>query len=100
MGRLGRAAAGEGGEALMCLAIPMRIMEIVDGEATVVAGGISKKVRLDLIERARIGDYVLIHTGYAIERLDPDEAEETLELIDRVYRAGMTGSDPEGVEEN
>lgn len=84
----------------MCLAIPMRIIEIENGEATAVAGGISKKVRLDLIEGVGIGDYVLIHTGYAIERLDPDEAEETLDLIERVYRAGMSGSAPEGVEEN
>jgi len=84
----------------MCLAIPMRIIDIEDGEATAVAGGISKKIRLDLLEGVGIGDYVLIHTGYAIERLDPEEAEETLELIDRVYRAGMTGSAAEGVDEN
>jgi hydrogenase expression/formation protein HypC len=79
----------------MCLGIPMRISKIDGDEAVVVAGGISKNVRLDLVEGVSTGDYVLIHTGYAIERLDPSEAEETLDLIKKVYRAGMT-NDPEG----
>jgi hydrogenase expression/formation protein HypC len=75
----------------MCLAIPMEIIEINGNEAVAEAGGIRKEVRLDLIESAKIGDFILIHTGYAIERLDPAEARETLELIKQVYRAGMTG---------
>ncbi len=76
----------------MCLAIPMEITEINGNEAVAVAGGIRKDVRLDLLEGAEIGDFILIHTGYAIEKLDPEEARETLELIKQVYRAGMTGS--------
>ena len=76
----------------MCLAIPMEITEKNGNEAVAVAGGIRKDVRLDLIEGAEIGDFILIHTGYAIEKLDPEEARETLELIKKVYRAGMTGS--------
>lgn len=76
----------------MCLAIPMEIKQINGSEAVAEAGGIRKNVRLDLIEGAEIGDYILIHTGYAIEKLDPDEARETLEIIKQVYRAGMTGS--------
>jgi hydrogenase expression/formation protein HypC len=75
----------------MCLAIPMEIVEIDGAEATAEAGGVKKKVRLDLLEGAKIGDFVLIHTGYAIERLDPEEARETLDLIKQVYNAGMTG---------
>jgi hydrogenase expression/formation protein HypC len=75
----------------MCLAIPMEIIEINGNEAVAEAGGIRKDVRLDLIESAQIGDFILIHTGYAIEKLDPAEALETLELIKQVYRAGMTG---------
>ncbi|MBU8920256.1 MAG: HypC/HybG/HupF family hydrogenase formation chaperone [Bacteroidales bacterium] len=78
----------------MCLAIPMRIMEMEGDKAVVEAGGIRKEVRLDLIDSAEMGDYVLIHTGYAIEKLDKTEALETLELIKQVYRAGMT-HDPE-----
>ena len=76
----------------MCLAIPMEITEIDGNEAVAEAGGIRKNVRLDLLEDAKLGDYILIHTGYAIEKLDPEEARETLEIIKQVYRAGMTGS--------
>jgi hydrogenase expression/formation protein HypC len=70
----------------------MEITEIDGNEAVAEAGGIRKNVRLDLLEDAKLGDYILIHTGYAIEKLDPEEARETLELIKQVYRAGMTGS--------
>ena len=76
----------------MCLAIPMEIKKIDGNSAVAEAGGIRKEVRLDLLDGAEIGDYILIHTGYAIEKLDPAEARETLELIKQVYRAGMTGS--------
>lgn len=75
----------------MCLAIPMEILLINGNEAIAEAGGIKKDVRLDLLEGAEVGDYILIHTGYAIEKLDPEEALETLELIQQVYRAGTTG---------
>jgi hydrogenase expression/formation protein HypC len=74
----------------MCLGIPMQIIEKSGNEAVAEAGGIRKNVRLDLLEEAAIGDFILIHTGYAIEKLDPQEAAETLELIKKVYRAGMT----------
>lgn len=68
------------------------LIEEVDGnEAVAVAGGIRKAIRLDLLADVRPGDFVLIHTGFAIEKLDPQEARETLALIERVYRAGMTG---------
>ena len=75
----------------MCLAVPMQVESIDGDKATVLAGGISKEVRLDLVDGVTIGDYVLIHTGYAIEKIDREEALETLELIKQVYRAGMTG---------
>ncbi|MCK4236482.1 MAG: HypC/HybG/HupF family hydrogenase formation chaperone [Candidatus Krumholzibacteria bacterium] len=74
----------------MCLGIPMKVIEKKDNEAVAEAGGIRKNVRLDLLEETQVGDYVLIHTGYAIEKLDPEEARETLELIRQVYRAGLT----------
>jgi hydrogenase expression/formation protein HypC len=73
---------------MMCLAIPMLILEKSGNDAVVESGGVRKNVRLDLLETAGIGDYVLIHAGYAIEKLDEEEALETLELIRRVYRAG------------
>ena len=80
----------------MCLAIPMIVKEIEGDAAVVEAGGIRKNVRLDLLDDVSLGDYVLIHTGYAIEKIDSKEAEETLDLIKKVYRAGMT-NDAEGL---
>ncbi|MFA4948208.1 MAG: HypC/HybG/HupF family hydrogenase formation chaperone [Candidatus Krumholzibacteriia bacterium] len=73
----------------MCLGIPMLIMERSGNDAIVESGGVRKSVRLDLLDTAAIGDYVLIHAGYAIEKLDTEEALETLELLRQVYRAGM-----------
>jgi len=74
---------------VMCLGIPMLIVERSGNDAVVESGGVRKGVRLDLIDTAAIGDYVLVHAGYAIEKLDTEEALETLELIRQVYRAGM-----------
>lgn len=72
----------------MCLGIPMRVIEKNGADAVAESGGVKKSIRLDLIEGVDIGDYVLIHAGYAIERLDTGEALETLELLRQVYRAG------------
>lgn len=71
----------------MCLAIPMRIIERRGTDAVAESGGVRKNVRLDLVDAA-IGEYVLIHAGYAIERVEEAEALETLDLIRRVYEAG------------
>jgi hydrogenase expression/formation protein HypC len=72
----------------MCLGIPMRVIEKNGADAVAESGGVKKSIRLDLIEGVDIGDYVLIHAGYAIEKLDTGEALETLELLRQVYRAG------------
>jgi hydrogenase expression/formation protein HypC len=73
----------------MCLGIPMIIVERSGNDAIAESGGVRKNIRLDLLDAASIGDYVLIHAGYAIEKLDTEEALETLELLRQVYRAGM-----------
>lgn len=78
----------------MCLGIPMLIVERSGNDAMAESGGVRKAVRLDLLESAAVGDYVLIHAGYAIEKLDTEEALETLELLRKVYRAGMGETDP------
>ena len=65
----------------MCLAIPALIKSIEDKEAEVEIGGISRRISLWLTPDARVGDYVLLHTGYAINILDQEQAEETLELL-------------------
>ena len=65
----------------MCLAIPALIISIEDKEADVEIGGISRRISLWLTPEARVGDYVLVHTGYAINVLDQEQAEETLEIL-------------------
>ncbi len=65
----------------MCLAIPVRIKSINGIEAEVEIGGITRKTSLMLTPEARVGDYVLLHAGYAINILDQAEAEETLVIF-------------------
>jgi hydrogenase expression/formation protein HypC len=66
----------------MCLAIPARIVAFTGEEtATVDIGGIRKEISLSLVDHAKEGDYVIVHVGFAISRLDPDEARRTLELF-------------------
>jgi len=65
----------------MCLAIPMRIVEIDGPNALVEVGGVSRKARIDLLPEVSVGDYVLVHVGMAIARVDADEAERTLSLL-------------------
>jgi hydrogenase expression/formation protein HypC len=66
----------------MCLALPARVVSIhVDGTATVSIGGLRKTISLALVEGIAEGDYVVLHTGFALSRLDPIEAEKTLALL-------------------
>jgi len=65
----------------VCLAVPLRI-EAIEGEmATVELGGVRRRVSLILTPEARAGDYVIVHTGFALSVLDEQEAQETLELF-------------------
>ncbi len=75
----------------MCLAIPVLIKSIDGTEATIEIGGISRKASIVLTPEAKVGDYVLLHTGYAIAVLNAEEARETLELIEEVAKAGEKG---------
>lgn len=66
----------------MCLAIPARIVECLDDDQAVVdLDGVRKRISLALVEDVGPGDYVIVHVGYALSRLDPDEAEATLALF-------------------
>jgi hydrogenase expression/formation protein HypC len=74
----------------MCLAIPIRVEALLpDDMARVTLSGVSKLVSIALLEGVRIGDYLLIHVGYALARLDPDEAERTLELMREAAVPGL-----------
>jgi hydrogenase expression/formation protein HypC len=66
----------------MCLAIPVRVVELGD-EATAIVDldGIRKEISLALVDGVEVGDYVIMHVGYALARLDPAEAERTLALF-------------------
>lgn len=65
----------------MCLAIPMKIIQIDGVLAVAEVDGVSRQVRLDLLPGAGLGDYVLIHAGLAIAKVDAASAEETLSLL-------------------
>lgn len=65
----------------MCLAVPMKVIEIEDNEAVVELGGLKKKINLGLLEKMDVGDYVIVHAGFAIQKLDEKEAEKTLVLV-------------------
>ena len=66
----------------MCLAIPAKIAQLDgDGMATVDILGVTRSVSIDLTPQAGVGDFVLVHAGFAIEVVDPDYAQETIDLI-------------------
>jgi hydrogenase expression/formation protein HypC len=65
----------------MCLAVPMRIEAITGTHGVVAYSGGQYDVRLDLVEDVKVGDYVMVHTGIAIAKIDEAEAEETLNLL-------------------
>jgi hydrogenase expression/formation protein HypC len=65
----------------MCLAIPMRIVEIDGLMAVAEVDGVRREARLDLVPEVAVGDYVLVHAGLAIAAVDPKDAEETLSFL-------------------
>lgn len=72
----------------MCLAVPARVVAIHDDDrATVNLGGVTASCSLALVEGVDVGDYVIVHVGYALSRLDTDEAERTLALLAEASRA-------------
>ena len=86
----------------MCLGVPGRIIEVWTPQVTgmrmgrVDFGGVAREVSLAFVPEADVGDYVLIHVGFAISRIDEEEARETLELFARTDL--MPGGDPRAAE--
>ena len=65
----------------MCLAMPARVKSLLDGDLALVdLGGVEKEISVALLEEVAVGDYVIVHVGYALNRIDPAEAEKTLAL--------------------
>ncbi len=71
----------------MCLGIPGKIIEIKKNVAKVDVGGFLRDISIELCPEVSIGEYVLIHTGFAIQKVDEKEAEETLELLKKMVEA-------------
>ena len=65
----------------MCLAVPVRVLQIDGQKALVEIGGLSRQVSIMLVPDTRVGDYVLLHAGFAIQKLDEEEATETIRLF-------------------
>lgn len=66
----------------MCLAIPVKVVELRPEQMALVdVGGVRKEISLALVDDIRLGDYVVLHVGCALQRLDPQEAEETLRMM-------------------
>ncbi len=66
----------------MCLAIPARVVERLEGDDAVVElDGVRKTISLALVDEVAVGDYVIVHVGFALSRLDPEEAAQTLALF-------------------
>ena len=65
----------------MCLAVPVKIVKKTGDKATVDAGGVLKDISILLLPEVKIGDYVLLHAGFAIQNIDEKEAMETLKLM-------------------
>ncbi len=72
----------------MCLAIPVRVVELRGKDTAVVdLDGIRKEISLALVDGVVVGDYVILHVGYALSKLDPEEAERTLALFAELPKA-------------
>jgi hydrogenase expression/formation protein HypC len=65
----------------MCLAIPSMIVKIEDEMATIDVDGVTRKASLMLVEDARVGDYVIVHAGFAIRKIDEEAARESLKYL-------------------
>ncbi len=76
----------------MCLAVPAQIKRIDGTMAEVDLSGVSLSVGLDMTPDAAVGDYVIVHAGYAISVLDEAEAQETLRLFQELDQAGAEGA--------
>ncbi len=71
----------------MCLGVPSQVVEIKGESAVVEVGGTRREISLSLLDNVRVGDWVILHAGFAIEKLSPEEAEKTLALFREIADA-------------
>lgn len=68
----------------MCLAIPMKVISVDGINGTVKAGGLSRRANLSLLNNVKVGDYVLLHAGFAIEKVREKEAKKTIDILKKL----------------
>jgi len=72
----------------MCLAVPMLVLEVTDDTAIAEIDGVRREASLLMLgEAVAVGDYIVVHAGFAISRIDPEEAQETLRMMREVFAA-------------
>ncbi|SHJ26821.1 Hydrogenase maturation protein HypC [Clostridium cavendishii DSM 21758] len=69
----------------MCIAVPLKVIELHEDEAIVCYKGVSIQVNMSLLEEVKLGDYVLVHAGCAIEKMDKIQGEKTKELFEQIF---------------
>ena len=69
----------------MCLAIPMKIKKLLGEFAEVESGRLIRTINIQMIADLKVGEYVLVHAGFAIQKVDPESAKETLRIVDEIY---------------
>jgi hydrogenase expression/formation protein HypC len=79
----------------MCLAVPTRVLSIEKQEAEVELGGVRRRISVMLTPGVGVGDYVIVHSGFAINVLDEDEAQETLKLLRELEEFTATMDPPQ-----
>ena len=82
----------------MCLAIPAKVVNIEDGMGTVDMAGVQKKVSLILLEEAQVGDYIIVHAGFGIHKIDEEVAMESLRILREAAHL-LDVEDPAGPDE-
>lgn len=81
----------------MCLGIPMKIKKIKGDFAEVESGRLIRTINIQMLSGAKIGDYVIVHAGFAIQKLDPQKARETLRMLDDPALTDRAGREQEGM---
>jgi len=68
----------------MCLAIPMKILKLEGDRAVVSSGKVERRIGINFLTDPRVGDYVMVHAGFAIEKVNPEKAKETLKFVEKI----------------
>jgi hydrogenase expression/formation protein HypC len=80
----------------MCLGVPAEVVELLDDDWTTVnVGGVRKPVSIALLDDVAVGDYVIVHVGFALQKIDPEKARETLKEMAETLNEGLPSIQPQ-----